>query len=108
MPTIGRNVYIPRVESVGGGRSSEGLLPVNLRVFRRLIDRDQVFDTIQTVVGCRRRCKRGLLEAESDAAPDRTGRLNKVHGAAILAENRHVALCHKVSNFEQNIHVTWK
>ena len=52
--------------------------------------------------------KSRLLEAESYAAPDRTGRLNKVHGAAILAEDGHVALRHKVSNFEQNIHVTWK
>jgi hypothetical protein len=49
-----------------------------------------------------------LLKAESYTAPDRAGRLNQVHSAAILAEYGHVALRHEVSNFEQNIHVTWK
>jgi len=56
----------------------------------------------------RQKVESRLLEAERYTAPDGTGRLNKVHGAAILAEYGHVALRHEVSNFEQNIHVTWK
>jgi hypothetical protein len=57
LSTIGRNVYISQAENVGADPLSEGLLLVNLLIFSNLIDRDQVFDTLQTVVGCSGRCK---------------------------------------------------
>jgi hypothetical protein len=56
VPTIRRNVYIPQTENVGADWSSQGLLLVNLLIFSNLIDREQVFDTLQTLVGCSRSC----------------------------------------------------